>query len=899
MEVASAERAVRHLRAALDGRYEIEGELGRGGMATVYLARDLRHRRRVALKVLHPELSAVLGPERFLKEIEVTAGLQHPHILPLFDSGTTGGQLWYVMPYVEGETLRDRLERERQLPVGEALRLARQVADALAYAHARGVVHRDVKPENILLQGATPGAEGGNAVVSDFGIALAFEHAGGARMTHTGLSLGTPQYMAPEQAMGERTIDARADVYALGVVTYEMLAGEPPFTGATVRAIVARLVSETPRSLIAQRPSVPPHVEAAVLTALERLPADRFPGAAAFGAALAQQDGAAPRTGPGAEATARGVRSARRRPAAALAALAAGALATSAIAAAGWWWVGARAPAVAPPGAVRFVVEPDSATLRPSVPALSPDGRTLVYAAGTAEGARLYARRLDDVEAHPIAGTDDGREPFFSPDGAWLAFVSGGAIRKVRLSGGPVSLVTDLPDGAPLIIASWAPDGNVYYTAGDFALFRAPSDGGRSERMVIGDSATQVGSVAALPDGRHLLVSSFSPLDTTGPHLSVFDLRSNVLRRIGPGGLAAQYAAGHVLYFTLDLVLRRRPFDPGRLTFTGPAEALARDVRWDVAPAFAASRTGDIVYGVGLPQAMASARLVLADRAGREQRALPARAPWAPRFSPDGRRIAYGARAPGRDDSDVWVTDLEAGTTRRVSTEGRDNNDPSWSPDGRSLTYSSYAGPYAKRLVVRSADGGPPRLLPGDPKNYDVWPSDWSRDGGAVLYTRAGLAAAFDVWVQPVDGGAARPYLATPARETGARVSPDGRWVAYVSNESGRDEVYVESFPSPGRRVLVSAGGGTAPVWRADGRELYHWREDQLVAVTVASGADGALAVGGRTPLFRAPYLEGVHANYDVSADGTRFVLVSGRRWSNRLIVVLNALGGGTREGRR
>ena len=231
------------LAASLADRYVIERELGRGGMATVYLARDVRHGRQVAIKVLHPELAAVLGAERFLAEIKTTAALQHPHILPLFDSGTADGQLFYVMPFIDGETLRTRLDRETQLPIADAVQLTREVADALQYAHERGVIHRDIKPENILLQG-------GHALVADFGIALAVQHAGGQRMTQTGLSLGTPQYMSPEQAMGEKVIDARSDIYALGAVTYEMLVGEPPFTGPSTQAIVARLLSTAPQPLL-------------------------------------------------------------------------------------------------------------------------------------------------------------------------------------------------------------------------------------------------------------------------------------------------------------------------------------------------------------------------------------------------------------------------------------------------------------------------------------------------------------------------------------------------------------------------------------------------------------------------------------------------------------------------
>ena len=270
------------LASALADRYRLEREVGQGGMATVYLAHDIRHDRKVALKVLRAELSAILGAQRFLAEIKTTANLQHPHILGLFDSGEAGGLVFYVMPFVEGESLRARLVREKQLPVEDAVRIAREVADALDYAHRHGVIHRDIKPENILLHD-------GRALVADFGIALAAARSdGGSRMTETGMSLGTPHYMSPEQAMGEREITARSDVYALGCVLYEMLTGEPPFTGPTAQAIFARVMTEEPRSLTLQRKTVPPHVEAAVLTALSKLPADRFSTAAQFGEALSR-----------------------------------------------------------------------------------------------------------------------------------------------------------------------------------------------------------------------------------------------------------------------------------------------------------------------------------------------------------------------------------------------------------------------------------------------------------------------------------------------------------------------------------------------------------------------------------------------------------------------------------
>src|SRR6185312_5844212 len=274
---------------SLADRYRIDRELGAGGMATVFLAHDLKHDRDVAIKVLHPDLGAALGGERFLSEIRTTARLQHPHILPLLDSGSADGLLYYVMPLVTGETLRARLDRERQLPIDDAVRIAREVADALGHAHELGVIHRDIKPENILLQA-------GHATVADFGIALAVQQAGGHRMTQTGLSLGTPQYMSPEQAMGEREIGARSDIYSLGAVTYEMLVGDPPFTGPTAQAIVAKVMTSAPVPPREVRKTIPPAVEDAVLTALEKLPADRFPSAAEFARALSDTTSTSSRT---------------------------------------------------------------------------------------------------------------------------------------------------------------------------------------------------------------------------------------------------------------------------------------------------------------------------------------------------------------------------------------------------------------------------------------------------------------------------------------------------------------------------------------------------------------------------------------------------------------------------
>jgi serine/threonine-protein kinase len=886
------------LAAALDERYAVEREVGQGGMATVYLARDLRHRRPVAMKVLHPQLSDALGPERFLREIELTAGLQHPHILPLFDSGAVGGLLYYVMPFVEGETLRARLARERQLPVDEAVRLACEVAGALAYAHGRGVVHRDVKPENILLQG-------GHALVADFGIALAVEHAGGARMTRTGVSLGTPQYMAPEQATGERAIDARVDVYALGAVLYEMLAGDSPFAASSVQAIVTRVLTEAPRPLVPQRPTVPAHVEAAVRTALQKVPADRFTSASDFAAALVNPAfGRAepePAAAPPASTPAPPAAPGRPLSPRAIVLLAAGALA---IGATGWQLGSTRgqvsaltlgAPAATGQGLVRFVVSPDSDFLLVGAQAISPDGQTVVFAAEGADGARLYARRLGALKVWPLQGTDGGDLPFFSPDGAWVGFHVGGAILKVAIGGGAPVVVTQGAGEGGFAGGSWGEDGTILYATRDpGALYRVPAGGGSPTRVVIQDDTPTLLQPRLLPGGRAALVTVVD--DDSPGRIGVVEVATGRLRDLGAGD-GARYVAGQLVYAAQNGELYRRAFALDRLEPTGEAERIGGGpdgvtvARADGVALFDVSSDGTLVYRVGAPReggdGRQNLRLVVADRRGRELAELPARVPWTPRFSPDGGRIAYGAFAPGRDGSDVWITDLATSTTRQLTSDDNDSNDPQWSPDGRSIAYSANGGD-GKDVVVQALDGGPARRFarPGV-----QWPSDWLRDGRALLVTDRGNTGGEDLSVQPVDGTAARAYLESGAQELGARVSPDGRWVAYRSNESGRDEVYVDAYPTPGRRTLVSAEGGISPVWGRDGRQLYYWQQDRLMAAQLDARGDGPLAVRDRTLLFRAPYFAGVHAMYDVSPDGTRFAIVASGARAGPLVVALNALG--------
>src|SRR5213592_4498399 len=522
--------ALERLGAALAEHYTIEREIGAGGMATVYLARDLKHDRKVALKVLRPELAAVLGIERFLSEIRVTAHLQHPHILPLFDSGQAGGLIYYVMPHVEGESLRHRLEREKHLPIEEAVALASGVASALDYAHRHGVIHRDIKPENILFQD-------GEAVVADFGIALALSAAAGSRLTETGLSLGTPQYMSPEQATGDRLIDARSDIYSLASVLYEMLAGEPPHTGPTVQSVIAKVLTDRPRPLRQLRQSVPPHVEAAVLKALAKVPADRFQTAAQFVDALARPGWAAALATPG-----RFGRVAARD-------VAPWAVAGVATGFALWAWLRPRPEPLARPVARFTLALPPSAPLAEAGPtvALSPDGSRIVYVRSGATGNQLFSRKLDQLEPVLLAGTQTVRSPFFSPDGRWVAYFSSGKLYKLLLGGGQATTVADAPGLA--FGATWGSTDTIVFRS-DSGLMAVPAAGGEPRLLLKSD--TSRGETYSfphyLPGAKALL---FQIRSRGVDRLGALTLATGKLTRFEQTGSNPQYvSSGHVVLAT-------------------------------------------------------------------------------------------------------------------------------------------------------------------------------------------------------------------------------------------------------------------------------------------------------------------------------------------------------------
>jgi serine/threonine-protein kinase len=869
------------LRAALSDRYRIERELGAGGMATVYLAEDLKHHRRVAIKVLHPELSAVLGPDRFLKEIELTASLQHPHILPLFDSGAADGLLYYVMPFIEGETLRSRLTREQQLPIADALRIATDVASALDYAHKRGVVHRDIKPENILLHDGRP-------MVADFGIALAVQEAGGSRMTQTGMSLGTPQYMAPEQAMGERNVDARADVYALGAVTYEMLAGEPPFTGPNSQAIVAKILSEDPRPLTQLRKTVPPVVDAATRQALQKLPADRFATAGEFVGAMA---GTHPitvaMTGAAAVAsTGSGWRRVSR-------ALPWGvALATSAVAL--WMWRRSANPAPSSP--ITFTLDFPRAErvsdLAPDPIAISPNGQTIVY---VSDGRSLFVRPLGQLTAHELPGTIGAAAPFFSPDGRWVGFfnTTHRKLHKVPVAGGPVETVVENLEWAG---AAFLADGSIVAGVRGLGLSLFPAGGG-APRVVTKPSGRegdlQQRYPVILEDNRTVLFTSWGGV-LSSARIAVGSLDTGEYTMLDlPGTNPLGVFDSQLLYMRADGALMAVPIDLKARALTGnPVPVLEGVAVASVGVAkISISRDGSIVYVRGSN----SSRLAIVDGHGAARPLLEeARVFSHPRYSPDGKTIALDIIG---QSTHVWTLDLSTKTMVRQTTVG--NNDrPEWSPDGGRLLYRSDRN-RSSSLWWQPADGSAAAeslFATGDGPHEGVL----APDGHTLVYRTAPSGSPRDIWWVDLTGDKKpHEFLTSEFDELLPRLSPDGKWLAYSSNQSGAIEVYVKAFPGPSGRWQVSTEGGSEPVWARTGDRLFYRKGRQLVVATLQTTP--GFAVLGREVLFEADYATDLlHANYDVAPNGKEFVMLAPTGDVAQVVVALHwagTLGGRGRPG--
>jgi len=905
------------------GPYEIVAAIGAGGMGEVYRARDTKLNRDVALKILPDAFAS--DPDRlarFTREAQTLAALNHPHIAQIYSVGEAASPersalspdkvQFLVMELVQGEDLSQRIARGA-IPLDEALPIARQIAEALEAAHEQGIIHRDLKPANIKVRAD------GTVKVLDFGLAKALDPVGSAAavgvsnlptitspamMTGVGMILGTAAYMAPEQAKG-RTVDKRADIWAFGAVLFEMLTGKRAFPGEDVSDTIAHVLMKEP-----DWATLPVNTPVAIRKLLRRcLEKDRKRRLADMADARLEIEDALTSPAEAARPLAGVSRTgALGRPVALglMLTLSATAFIVGAVAMrAAIRLLGPQSNqtppqvtrtlvSVAPAGQLRANNQSESAAWgMPSrtAMALSPDGRSLVFSANAGGKQQLYLRALDQLDAAPLAGTEGADSPFFSPDGKWVGFWANGALKKVALSGGPATTIcqTDAIFGA-----SWGSNDTIVFARVREGLLQVPGAGGTPQSLTTLDTAK--GEVShrlpqVLPGAKAVV---FTITHDAFPKWDVADIVVQSLvtgeRKTVAQGADARYAStGHLVYARAG-TLMAMPFDLARLQVTGGAVSVMADVMQAAnivnvnldtgAAQFSVSASGALVYATGGAAGDAERRLVWVDRAGLAQPlSAPPRAYFAPRLSPDGQRVVVYTRGTG---SDVWTFDITRGTLTRLTTEGR-NGWGLWTPDGKRVVFQS--GPGVGNLFWKPADGSgaAERLTTSE---YTQVPASWSPDGQTLAFVESHPVAATgsDIWALPLAGDRRpRPLLQTKFNETYPEFSPDGRWLAYVSNESGRDEVYVQPYPGPGPRQQVSVDGGEAPAWSRDGRELFYsavanvgqgatTREWIAVPLTTAP----SLRFGAPRVLFQARYQTTLTARgYDVTSDGQRFLMVS------------------------
>lgn len=840
------------LGAAVGDRYRVERELGRGGMAVVYLADDLKHGRRVAIKVLDPALAETVAADRFLREMEVAARLSHPRIVPLLDSGAASSLIYYVMPYVEGESLRERLEREGQLSIEDAVSIVRQAAAALAYAHDRGIVHRDVKPENILLSGH-------EAVVTDFGIAHALTEAGGTRLTRSGVAVGTPLYMSPEQASGRDKVDARSDVYSLGCILHEMLAGEPPFSGRTAQAVTARKLSESAPDLRMVRESVPVSVAAVVRKALARLPADRYRSAAELAEALkrTEEPGAGDLQVSEQNLVPRRVSTWWRRAAVGLGVALLGVSAHRVVG-----WTDGRRDL----GTGLFVeIGIDGRVELGAELALAPDGRRLAYVSGD----RLWVRDLPGMEAREIPGSEGARIPFWSHDGSEVGYAARGWLWRASAAGGEsvavAGLGVGLSGGAG---ATWSEDGDIVFATGFAPLMSVPARGGVPRVHVpLEPGELDHHEPHALPGNRGILFIPHGEGPADAIVLFAGGERRELLRLDDRSIRHPSYSSTGHIFFEAAGGIWGAPFSLRRLDVTGDP-FLVRPGAWT--PAIGG---GALAFRMEPPGIPGPFQLALVNRSGEIEDRVgePGRANFF-RVAPDGRRVA----ASRRPELHLWILDLARGTRSRITSAEEVGIAHDWSPDGAWIAYwGGSPDPHPPGIRIRAADGtgGPRDLLRG-------WYPSFAPYGGRLTVS-LGLAEPDDDWhigyLDLESDGDVVPIVATSARNCCQQVSPDGRYLAYVSDISGRWEVYLTRFPTGEGTWRVSDAGGIWPRWDRRGDRLYYAQELDIMEVRVATSPD--LEIGSPQQLFRRParvtdLRYGMPDYFDVAPDGERFLVM-------------------------
>jgi serine/threonine protein kinase len=883
------------------GPYEIQSPLGAGGMGEVYRARDTRLDRTVAIKILPAQLSNdPVRKQRFEREAKTISSLNHPNICVLHDIGHQNGIDYLVMECVEGETLAKRLEKG-PLPLDQVLKFGAQVADGLDKAHRSGVVHRDLKPGNIML---TPTG----AKLLDFGLAkpavalttsatLTAAATPTTPVTQEGTIVGTFQYMSPEQIEGKE-LDGRSDIFSLGAVLYEMLTGQRAFDGKSQLSVASAILEKEPAPISTVKPLTPPVLDHAIRRCFAKDPEERWQTARDIAIELKWIAESGSQSGAQAPTRERSRKTER---------LLLAALAVTAVIALLLGVLYVKRPAAETPVTRTYVKSEEGSGFIFSGDqkgfAISPDGRNLAYVASTPSPdskSALWLRPMDSLRARLLPGTDAAGFPFWSPDGRYIGFFAGGKLKKIDSQGGPPSIICDAPDGRG---GSWNQQGDIIFTPTvNSPIYRVSASGGPMSQLTTqnpSNNETTHRWPSFLPDGRHFIFlagSTFTPSESDTNSIMLGSLDSKETKLLFHTHYQAEYASGHML-FLRQSSLMAQPFDPKRFELSGEAVPIAEQVLQDSSIAhawFSLSANGLLFYAEGVAK---NRQLVWFDRNGKQIGTVSGDDAYAGiGLSRDGRKLVYYLDGTGFD---VWSFDIARGVKIPLTfgaSSGQGNLYPVWSPDSNYVAYVSYRdGKYG--LYQKSADGSGGETLLLEGTDHFRVPTSWSTDGKYLLYHEGisggtyanGVPGGWSIWLLPLFGDhKAYPFIQSSFSAREASFSPDGKWLAYCSNESGEYRVYVVPFPGPGGKWQVSLGDGRGPLWRRDGKEIFYLSADnKLMAVNVETSG-GSFAAGGAHVLFDS-HSYGVFGRYDASADGQRFVVVyEGNRPSTTLTTVVN-----------
>ncbi len=880
--------------SSLDGatisHYRILAKIGEGGMGEVYRARDTQLGRDVAIKVLPAAFSEDADRlRRFEQEAQAAGGLNHPNILVIYHIGEHQGAPYIVSELLEGETLRERTAGTA-LPQRKAMDYGLQIAHGLAAAHAKGIVHRDLKPENLFI------TNDGRVKILDFGLAKLTGAADGNLSqtevptrrvdTDPGLVMGTMGYMSPEQLRG-KPADHRSDIFSFGAILYEMLSGKRAFRGGSVAETMSAILREDPPDLSETNKTTSPALERLIQHCLEKNPEERFHSARDLAFAIESLSGTA--TSSGQTMTIAAVTTAtdgrqttgitRLFGNARVAWITAGLLFIGLLAVLPSALTHFRRAEVESPIAVRFTIRPPEKAVGFRQLAISPDGRNLVFVVSVEGKTQLWLRPLGSFMARLLPGTEDINSfPFWSPDSSSIAFAAGGKLKKIDLADGTQQTLCTLSEEARGFGGTWSRDGTIlFFRAG--SIYRVSAAGGEPS-LVPGLEGSPQGIECRwpsfLPDGRHFLyLVTTSQQETSGIYLASLDGKET--KRLFTSDSSAIYAPSAAgkgyLLFARDGALLAQPFDASRLTFTGEPFRIADQVRVNVNSrgSFSVSDNGTLVYDPSGERD--NQQLTWFDRAGKQLETIGALGTFIlPRLSPDEKRVALSRRDPKTGIFDIYVIDIVRGASSRLTSNSANAN-VVWSPDGTRIVWATNRGG-SYQFYQKSASGvGQEEILLQS--NNRIFPTDWSSDGRFILYRQVDPNTKEDLWVLPFDGDR-KPFsfLQTQYNETAARFSPDGRWIAYDSDESGNREVYVQAFPSGGRWP-ISTKGGAIPQWRRDGKELFYASPSDGKMMAVEVKTSGTFEPGIPRALFDLPAVRATRSGYAVAGDGQRFLFVS------------------------